>query len=420
MALIDNHARAPVPAAEAVGALSIATVLVGVWITLPAFLVGAEVVSSLGAARAALALAGSGLVLLVFGYLTIRVGAETRQSTYSIIAHTFGAKGAVAVNILLTCSLFGWFGITAMLFGQAVAKTLAAALGWFAGERVLAAIGAGLMIATTIFGFRAIERLSRITVPLLVAVMVAGVWLTASRQVGGAWWATPPAAGAAIGGIGAAMSLVIGGFMVGVTLAPDLARFMRPGASSLTAAVLGFGIGSPLVLLLAGLPAAATGSGDLIANMLAVGLGMPALLVVIFATLTTNVSNLYSASLGLARIFPGARDWLLTLSAGIAGAGLGLAGILDHFVDFLLLLSVAIPPVAGVYVSHHFLVAPRRPAAGGCSICAFLAWAGGAGTGYLSDRQIISVTQVSAIDAFVAAAILYMVFNTAFNAVLRR
>ena len=100
--LTDNHSRAPVPDGETVGALRIATVLVGVVITLPAFLLGAEILTGLGAVRGMIAILGGGVILIVLAALTMRAGAETRLSTYNLIGRAFGDTGALAVNGLLT------------------------------------------------------------------------------------------------------------------------------------------------------------------------------------------------------------------------------------------------------------------------------------------------------------------------------
>ena len=403
-ALTDNHSREPVPDSETVGGARIATVLIGVFITLPAFLVGAEVLAGLGAVKGLTAIGGAAAVLVCAMALTMHVGAGTRLSTYSLISRAFGETGALIVNGLLTLTLIGWYGVTAMLFGRACAVALGGWLGVALPDGLFAALGSILMIATTVFGFRAIGRLSRVAVPFLLALLIAGAYVTISRMPADA----PDGAG--ILSVGQAMSILIGASMVGVTIAPDLARFARDASASLRAAVLSHGLGYPLVLSLAGLPALATGSNDLIGNMIAMGLGLPALMVVVFATWTTNANNLYSASLVLARIRPGARDWVLTLTAGILGTGLALAGILEHFIGFLELLSVTIPPIAGIYLVDYFSGRLTSRAAGArapINWMAFLAWAAGTAVGAKAADWGVSLTTVPACDAVLVAAVAY-------------
>lgn len=407
--LTDNHSRAPVPDGETVGALRIATVLVGVVITLPAFLLGAEILAGLGAVRGMIAILGGGVILIVLAALTMRAGAETRLSTYNLIGRAFGDTGALAVNGLLTLTLIGWYGVTAMLFGRACAAAVGGWLGTHPSEELLAALGGVLMVATTIFGFRAISRLSRLAVPLLIVLLIAGAYMTVSQTPPGQLLRPAPET-SAFATIGGAISILIGGSMVGVTIMPDLARFSKNATASFHAAVLSHGLGYPLVFGLAGLPALATGSNDLIGNMIAVGLGLPALLVVVFGTWTTNANNLYSASLGLAKLVPGARDRVITLAAGVLGTGLALAGILDHFVAFLELLSVTIPPIAGIYLVDHFTSLRHEPVFGrrvGVNGVAFASWAVGTAVGAKAVDWGVSPTTVAACDTMLVAALVY-------------
>ena len=201
--------------------------------------------------------------------------------------------------------------------------------------------------------------------------------------------------------------------MVAVAIAPDISRFSRSTGHSIAAAILSYGIGVLLVLMLSGVPALVTGSNDLISNISDSGLGIVVLGILVLATWTTNATNLYSASLGMSQWFVRLRDWQVTLVAGIVGTALALAGILDHFISFLVFLSLAIPPVAGIYISHYFLCNGRdfmtakqsqwRPAA-------FIAWFSGiAVAATLSYGYEISFTSVPACDATLVAALVYVI-----------
>lgn len=408
-ALTDNHSREPVPDSETVGGVRIATVLIGVFITLPAFLIGAEVLAGLGAVKGLTAIGGAAAILVCAMALTMHVGARTRLSTYNLIGRAFGETGALIVNGVLTLTLIGWYGVTAMLFGRACAAALGGWLGVAFPEELFAALGSVLMITTTVFGFRAIGRLSRVAVPLLLALLIAGAYRTVSQTTWDTLLQAPPD-GTDIRSVGHALSILIGASMVGVAIVPDLARFAKDTAASLRAAVLSHGLGYPLVLGLAGLPALVTGSQDLIGNMIAIGLGLPALLVVVFATWTTNANNLYSASLVLAKIWPRARDWVITLTAGVLGTGLALAGILEHFIGFLELLSVTIPPIAGIYVVDYFsgrLAGREAGVRPPVNWVAFVAWAAGTTVSAKAADWGLALTMVPACDAMLVAAMAY-------------
>ncbi|MEM8984056.1 MAG: cytosine permease [Pseudomonadota bacterium] len=349
----SNHSRAPVPTHELVSGWAIATVIVGVGITLPAFVIGAAVIRALGLRDGVVAFAVGGASTALLALLTMRVGAKTRASTYSIVRRCFGVWGSQALNVLLALTLLGWYGVTATLFGDALGNSIRSVFAVSVSPLVLTALGGVLMIVTTIFGFRAIDRLSRIAVPALLTVLLFSVW----RVFDDANWSTllavPSTPTTNLSSIPAAVSVLVGSFIVGVTLTPDLARFSRSPSEAVPAAIASYGIGYPIILLLAGLPVLLHTDNDLISAMEANGLGLAALLVMVVATWTTNVNNLYSASLGVARVVPAFPDWLITVACGVTGTGMALAGIMNVFIPFLIFLGVFIPPIAGIYLTAH-------------------------------------------------------------------
>ncbi len=415
--LADNFSRGPVPAAESVSGAAIAVIIIGVSITLPAFLVGTELMASLGLIEGALAIFLGGFLTACIGYLTMRVGAETRLSTYNIIRSCFGRNGSNIVNLILATTLFGWYGVTAALFGSALSQAVDDAFGVLVPHPVFTVAGGILMVATTIYGFRAINRLSRIAVPLLAALLLYGVW----RVLEGASFAELSSVAGqsneALASVSAGISIVIGSFFVGVTLVPDLARFARRRRDAVTASFFSYGLGFPLVLLLAGLPVLVSAEPDLITSMTSLGLGVSVLIVMVFATWTTNINNLYSASLGIARMLPSVRDWVITLVCGAVGTLLAVAGIMDFFVEFLILLGIIVPPIAGVYLADYYLLRETRidvqqtDAVPDYRWDAMAAWSIGCAVGFAERAGGWSLTSVTAIDTLLTGMAVLWIWN---------
>ena len=415
--LADNYSRGPVPAAESVSGMAIAVVIIGVSITLPAFLVGTELMAALGLIEGALAIFLGGMLTACIGYLTMRVGAETRLSTYNIIRSCFGRNGSNVINLILATTLFGWYGVTAALFGSALSQAVDDAFGVLVPHPVFTVAGGVLMVATTIYGFRAINRLSRIAVPLLAALLLYGVW----RVLEGASFAELSSmagqSNEALASVSAGISIVIGSFFVGVTLVPDLARFARRRRDAVTASFFSYGLGFPLVLFLAGLPVLVSAEPDLITSMTSLGLGVSVLIVMVFATWTTNINNLYSASLGIARMLPSVRDWVITLVCGAIGTLLAVAGIMDFFVEFLILLGIIVPPIAGVYLADYFLLRETRIDVKGTDAVpdyrwdAMAAWSIGCAVGFVERTSGWSLTGVTAIDTLLTGMAVLWIWN---------
>src|SRR5690625_3776400 len=76
----------------------------------------------------------------------------------------------------------------------------------------------------------------------------------------------------------------------------------------------------------------ALGTDDLMVIFITLGLGIPAILVLTLAQWTTNTSNLYSSSLGLAVLFQNTSKKLFTLVAVIIYTKLAIIILFDHFV----------------------------------------------------------------------------------------
>ena len=415
--LTDNHSRGPVPAAETVSGIAIAIVIIGVSITLPAFLVGTELMGALGLVEGCLAIFLGGFLTACIGYLTMRVGTETRLSTYNVILFCFGRRGSHMVNLILAITLFGWYGVTAALFGRALSQAVDDAFGVFVPHAIFTIAGGVLMVATTLYGFRAIDRLSRIAVPLLVALLLYGVWAVLEGASLAELSSVPGRPHEGIASISAGISIVIGSFFVGVTLVPDLARFARGRRDAITGSFLSYGMGFPLILLLAGLPVLVSADPDLISSMTSLGLGIPALIVMVFATWTTNINNLYSASLSIARMMPKVRDWVITLVSGVIGTLLALAGIMDYFVDFLILLGIIVPPIAGVYLADYFLLRPTRINVNHAGPVpdfrwdAIAAWTIACAVGIFERTSDWSITSVTAIDTLLTGMGVLWIWN---------
>ena len=403
----------PVPEQETVGGFQIALVLIGVAICLPAFVTGAELAAALGGWRSLVAVFGAGLVLTAIACLTGLIGHRLRLSSYMIILWTFGSRAGKLINLLVSLSVLGWYGVLTGMFARSAYTLIhglfAAPAPGAQGQGILFWVFAGstLMVGTTIFGFRALSRLSQFATPLMVVLLGWVVFLAARGQP-----SVLMAPGDGTLSLSRGISIATGGLIIGATLMPDLARFARRRRDVLLAAFLAYGVGFPLVLVLSGIPAMATGQKDLILVMSTLGLGTAAMAILILSTWTTNAFNLYVCTLVLGTVLPRRKSWVLTIAAGAVGTVLCLGGIGDAVIPYLSLLGALIPPIAAVYLADYWIVRRRDRAveAPGPAIRwrAVLACAAGAAFAFYTDRHQISVTQLMPLDAALSAFLIYV------------
>jgi cytosine permease len=153
--------------------------------------------------------------------------------------------------------------------------------------------------------------------------------------------------------------------------------------------------------------------------MSSLGWTIPALIVLIFASWTTNDNNLYSASLGLSAIYPKIEKWKLAVVAGVLGTLLAIMGILDQFIPWLILLSIVIPPVAGIYIADHLALNRKsKKIESGFNSTAFMVWIIASFIGYAATPiasqglGLLTLTTIPALDSIVVAFVLYFILGS--------
>jgi len=402
-------ADAPLPDTQGarLNAIRIALILMGALIALPAFVMGAKLNEAMGTRNSIIAAVAGGFILSCIAASAAVVGARSRLSSYQLILSAFGYRGGKLVNACLSVVMVGWFAVVASLFGDAALRAAAGLVTLSSSAWV--AIGCVLMTATTLTGFRALDILAMLTTPLKVILLIATVVASWRLTHGAGLWVEPDHYELTIP---QGISFVVGGVIVGALLTPDLARLATTRFQAALACFLAFAVGQPVVLLLTGIPARLAGESDLVLIMLRLGLGLPAILIVVLAAWSSNAYNLYAITL-VFRTFSRHAVWKLAAFGGVLGAVLALAGLAQRLTPFLLVLSVAIPPIAGVYLAAYYMawIRNERQVVRAWRIDSLLAWLLGvavAGLGF-------SISGVTAVDSLLVAMAAYVALHFSFS-----
>jgi cytosine permease len=266
-----------------------------------------------------------------------------------------------------------------------------------------------LVIATTVFGFRAINRLSLFAAPLLVALTAYVAW----RALVHTSWATLLSVPGTHVDLATGVSAVIGGWIVNVVLMPDVTRYSRSTLECAAISFVGNGVGAVLALVLAMIPALAFGEIDPMKYMAVLGLVAMAFTVLVISTWTINAINLYSTGLVTSTAFLGVSYGRLVLASGIVGTVVAVIGIADRLIDFLVLLGLVVPPIAAVYLTDFFVLRRRQYSAGAdlkssmTNLNALGACLAGAAMGLVMYFTHSSFTGVPTIESFFTAGLVY-------------
>lgn len=403
----QDFAFEPIPDDKTVSGWRIAMVLTGIIIGLPAFIIGANLGDALGFGRGVLTIVLGGLVLSAIAIATGAVGAKTRLTTAMIAKHTFGSLGGRLVSGVLAIACLGWFGVTAEVFGQSLHRILADLGMGYIPQSLVIALGGSLMILTTIFGFSGLQRLSTVTIPFL-AILIGYTAFLAMRDTS---FAVLLGSGSGGTTLGDGVSAIVGSKAVAVAIYPDLCRFSRKPRDAAFAAVLTYSVAMPAIIMLAMIPSIIMHERDLIVIMTALGLGIPALALLVVKAWATNSGNLYVAALSAANFLLSKRQTYIVIGAGALGTLTAVFGITDKLVPFLVALGVSVPPIAGIYVAHFWVVRPSynddQPLPS-VNFAAFICWGLGIAVAVAARFEIVTLSGVSAINSMLAAAATYL------------
>jgi cytosine permease len=407
--IANAHSTSPVPLDQSVSVVRVSLVMVSIAFTLTGLYTGSELAASLGLNAGIKASVWGGIVLTVMSVPAAIVGARTRLSTYVIVSHVFGTGGAKVINLVLAIVLLGWYAVTAELFGRTFFLTASPYLSINAPVWVYTIASSALVIATTVFGFNAINRLSLVAAPLLVGLTAYVAW----RSLVHTSWASISAIPGTHVDLATGISAVIGGWIVNVVLMPDVTRYSRSSVDCAVISFVGNGVGAAVALVLAMIPALAFHEIDPMKYMAVLGLVAVAFAVLVVSTWTINAINLYSTGLVTSTAFRGVSYGRLVLASGVVGTVVAVIGVADRLIDFLVLLGLVVPPIAAVYLTDFFVLRRRDYSAAG-GPCAALtnlnalgACFAGAAMGIAMYYSHSSLTGVPTIESFVTAGLVY-------------
>lgn len=409
----EDFSRNPVPQEKTLSGIHIALVVIGGTIGIPVYLMAANIGGSLGLSRAVPAFSMGCVILGILGALTSLSGARTHLSTYMLVEFAFGRSGARVVNFVIALSLIGWYAVTMNVFAQAMDLMVRDISGqsWPLACYIIG--GSVLMCGVTISGFKGIDKLAMLLVPFMVVFLIYAALLSYGQITS---LDMVSASGQGIG-FSEAVSAVIGSYIVGVVIQPDYSRFAKSSRHALWAVFIALGISFPLVMILSAIPGIATGEQDLVKIMIVLGIGIPAFLLLLLGSWSSNVLSLYSSGLSLATIFTRVHLWQIILVIGAVGTAMAFLDIQIYLVKFLLLLGISIPPVASIYVLETLVFRRSK-----CEVrdlkqdapinrTAFIAWGAGIAMGLLTQSDICSITSIAAIDTIIISSGFYWVLT---------
>lgn len=332
-------------------------VWLGVGFCLTAFTLGGQIALGLGFWPTVAAVFIGGIILTLVGILCGAIGVRSGLSSTVSSRFTFGKYGAMVFGIIVALCNMGWFGYQCTFFGSSISSVFRMAAGIEVNTKMCIIVGGLLMMVTAIVGYKGIKMLSQIGVPLLFALILFGVGKTFAMVPAAEILSSAPETKMSFA---TAVSLMVGSFIVGVSIVQDFTRYSKTAKDSSIGVTIGFTLGYPVIVICGAIFACAFKTNDISDIMINIlGFGYIAALIIILATWTTNDNNLYQSTLGLTNTFHGLLKLprsIVTALCGIFATILGALGMIDWLVPFLSLLSVLIPPIAGAMLADFYIL----------------------------------------------------------------
>lgn len=354
-------------------------------------------------------------ILIVAGvvWLGTILGSEQGIAGTVAMRSAFGINGRYIASIVMFVVGVGWFGVQTGMVGSAayeIVKDLVPAIAFT--PRVWMVIMGVLMASVGIFGYRAIVWLNRIAIPGLIVLLV---WLTYKIVT---VYSDKLDSFQATGDMTffAVINLLPAGMAAALILGADYGRYVKSGRATL-GAPLSVIVFFAIVAILGVVSAAVAGNWDPVQIFVSLGLGAVGLLMLILAAWTTNVTNIYVASLALANMTGWLRVRTSTI-ASVVGILLALGGIYSFqgLVNYLTLITALLIPTTGVLVVDYFIRNRRQMLADelfkkedsaywfhkGWNIRAVIAWASGA-----IVTLAVPESWIPAVSAMVVSGVVY-------------
>lgn len=407
-----ENAFSSVPDSKRKSLLSLTFVLAGYPIALSNFVIGGAVGVGLTFPKALLALfIGNGVligIVLATGFMAYKTG----LSTSFLSRRAFGKNGSSIFSALLALSSVTWISLNGDIFARLIKSTFS---WWPLPIAITAIIVIALWTQSAIRGYKGLEIISFLGVPAALIISLVGVIAVGKETSGFAGLMSYIPANPIT--FTAATSSIVGGWVFGATITPDVCRFAKSKRDLIIAGVVAFATGCLGLQLAGALVAISTGNGDFTVAMAALGLSFVAFVAAVFCLWTTQDNNIYGAGLAVQNIlnetsFKGkVTHKQIAIGVAILAAIFASMGIYKHILPIVKFLSLLIPPVPGLIIAEEVFIKKSKENINTNGV-AIVSWFIAGVASYISLKQNFFIPPIVGI---LVSVVTYVILSKIFN-----
>jgi putative hydroxymethylpyrimidine transporter CytX len=290
-----------------------------------------------------------------------RIGSDHGIASMVSIRPSFGILGSNLAAALNVIQLVCWASIMLIIGGRAgamLAKSLGSVLS--TDEFWIALIGVATMIWAFLTGARLWKWMQIVSVVGLVVVLLI-MSGEAYGRLGSGVSSPPP--GPPIPFM-TGLDLVIAMPISWMPLVSDYSRFAKSSSAAFWSTWWSYFLVSSWMYLLGLCATVWTGNAEphmqLLGLLGGIGLLTPALLTVVFSTITSDFPDLYSATCSVLNISGKIRPGTVMALTGVLSIALALVFPMERYQGFLFFIGAMFVPLFGVVLTDYFFLRKRR------------------------------------------------------------
>ncbi|KAM3097057.1 cytosine permease [Phormidesmis sp. 146-12] len=410
----EDYPLSPVPWSERRSIWSLAPLLMGFALTSTTLFAGGKVGPAFRFAPdlISIILIGNlilGLYCSALGYIAYKSG----LSTVLMARFSFGNIGSRWVDFILGFTQIGWYAYTSALVGDVVNKLLGIPPSW---NWLSILFFTYAFCSTAYIGYRAMDWLSRLAVPLMV-ILILWSLVIATHQVGGFAGIQAIAPTAQLS-VGQALTVIVATFISGGTQSTNWSRFANSGGTAIGGTLAAF-LGVNGLMVFAGAYCALVyGNQDIVQVMAQQGILLGGIVLLLLNIWTTQDNTIYAFAVASANMFRINKRTVFVLGGATIALVLAWAGIYEMLVPYLIFLGTVIPPVGGIIMADFWFyrqgqfpsLDETQPAFNWAGIISYVV---ASVVAYISSNNQTGIVffDIAPVNGVIVAAVLYVILS---------
>ena len=271
------------------------------------------------------------------------IGGRTGRSAMETVKMSFGQKGGLLFAFLNVLQLVGWTAI--MIYDGALATNTVLGI----GKWVWCLVIGGLIVVWIAVGIKNLGWINKIA---MAALFILSIVLCVVVFRGG----TPVTAPDDSLSFGAAVELAVAMPLSWLPLISDYTREAEKPFAATLSSTLTYGVVSCWMYVIGMGAAIFTGEYDIAVIMVKAGLGIAALIILVFSTVTTTFLDAWSAGISAESLSAKLNGKKTAIAVTVIGTAAAILFPMDDITGFLYLIGSVFAPMIAVQIADHFIL----------------------------------------------------------------